>query len=478
MAIISNPQTLDLEDIQGMVIRGYGKLFQTAYWLLRVDDAGKAKSWMKEIMPKVDSADISNKVEKTLHLAFTAKGLTALGMDSENVATFPVPFREGMVTDDRSRILGDYDESDPSNWGWGGHDDNLHLLLIFHARDKASMNSFLEEERSLLKENEGLTIIKEMYGFLREDNKEPFGFHDGISQPTVKGSGRSGPENDIVETGEFLMGYKNEHGQYPYSPLIEKDQGNTSLLSEDAAGSGKKDLGRNGSFMVFRQFEQHVDEFWNFMEDKTKNPDGSVNEEAKIKLAAKCIGRWPSGASLVVFPDKDPGGAPDNDDFGYADLDPDGFRCPFGSHLRRNNPRDTFRWYNPKQSLKVSRRHRIIRRGRNYELPHSAGNEEVNVKETGLHFICFNANLQLQFEFIQHAWANNNQLRHLTNDIDLVIGVGAKDDPNRSKGQFTIQAEPANQFIDLEDWKRFITVKGGQYFFFPSMTVLNYLTTI
>jgi Dyp-type peroxidase family len=473
MAIVSNTKTLNLDDIQGMLIRGYGKLFETAYFLLKVDDASKAKAWITEIMPLVDSADVFNRAEKTLHLAITSEGLTALGMVKDNVDSFPVPFREGMYTKDRSRILGDYGPNAPENWRWGGKNEGLHILLIFHAKDKAMMTNFLQEQKDVLTKNGGLTLLKEMLGYLRPDNKEPFGFHDGISQPTIKGSGRPGPENDIVETGEFVLGYKNEHGQYPYTPLLKKEQGNTALLSEDAAGSGKKDFGRNGTFMVFRTMQQHVDKFWEFMEEKSKNPDGSVNEEAKIKLASKCIGRWPSGAALVNFPDKDPGGNPDNDDFGYADSDPDGLKCPFGSHLRRNNPRDAFRWYNKKQSMKITRRHRIIRRGRNYELPPENGADKG---EIGLQFICFNANLQLQFEFIQHAWANNNQLRNLSNDIDIVIGVPAEGNPNNKHGQFTIQAEPTNQFID--NWERFVTIKGGEYFFLPSMTMLNYLTTI
>ena len=471
MAIINNPQTLDLNDIQGMVIRGYGKLYETAYFLLQINDATQAKTWMKEIYPLIDSADVSSHAEKTLHLAFTPKGLSALGLKDKNVESFPVPFREGVVTDDRSRILGDYGENAPSKWRWGANDDKLHLTLIFHAKDKPALEVFLEEEKNRINKIGGVTIINEIKAHLRKDNKEPFGFHDGISEPVIKGSGRPGPENDMVATGEFLLGYKNEHNQYPYSPLLEADQGNSSMLKDDAAGSGKKDLGHNGTFMVFRQMQQHVKEFWDFMDDKTKKEDGTIDKEASKKLASKCVGRWPNGASLVLYPDAEPEGDFDNDDFGYAEKDPDGLRCPFGSHLRRNNPRDTFRWYNKEQSLKVTRRHRIMRRGRNYEIP-----TEGDKSEIGLCFICFNTNIELQFEFIQHAWSNDNQPTHLSNDIDVIIGVPPEGNPNNDKGQFTIQAEPVNQYID--NWKRFVTIKGGEYFFFPSLSVINYLTTI
>lgn len=461
MAIKENPKTLELNDIQGMLTRGYARLFQTAYWHIRVNSSTDGKNWLKQILPLVDSGDHTQKRTKTLHIAFAVDGLRALGLEEENINNFPIPFREGISTNNRNRILGDYGQNDPSKWSWGAANDE-HLVLIFHAPDVDQMNSFLEEQRQLVSKYEGIEIKNELRGFLREDNKEPFGFHDGISQPLIKGCGKSGPENDIIATGEFVLGHKNEHGDFPDSPIITKAQGDLNHLSDG------NNFGKNGSFMVFRQMQQHVDKFWSAMEKHTKNADGSVNEEAKIKLASKCIGRWPSGASLVNFPDSDPGGSLSNDDFGYAE-DPDGLKCPFGSHLRRNNPRDTLRWYNQKQSLKITRRHRIIRRGRTYL------NDDAN-QETGLIFICFNANIELQFEFIQHAWANNNQMRHLTNDVDVITGVPAEGNPNNDKRQFTIQKEPVNEFV--EELEQFVTIKGGAYYFLPSISSLHYLTTL
>lgn len=466
MAIVQNPVTLDLSDIQGMITRGYASYFQTAYFFLKVKDASKAKQWIVETLPLVDSADHKKTTDRTLHLAFAADGLKALGLNGDNINTFPIAFREGMNTNNRNRVLGDYGENDPNNWRWG-KENNEQILLIFHAKTKEDLDAFVNEQQATIENNGGLKIDRKIMGYAREDSKEPFGFHDGISQPVIKGSGRSGPENDMIETGEFLMGYKNEHGHFPDSPRILRDQGDLSLLKTDANGSGKKDLGHNGTFMVFRQMEQDVDGFWESMENHTKNEDGSVNEEAKIKLASKCIGRWPSGASLVNYPDKDPGGSLDNDDFGYADSDPEGLKCPFGSHLRRNNPRDSFRWYDKKQSLKITRRHRIMRRGRIYERDQN---------EIGLLFICFNANIELQYEFIQHVWSNNNQMRNTTNDVDIIIGVPLEGNPNNPARQFTVQKDPVNAYYT--DWKQYVTIRGGAYYFFPSLSVLKYFTTI
>ncbi len=465
MAIVENPRTLNLDDIQGMLTLGYSNLYQTAYVSLKVLDNSAAKTWLKQQLPLVDSANHQVKTSRTVHFAFAAKGLLALGMKEENLSSFPLPFREGLNTEHRTRILGDYGENDPNNWNWGSNNAE-EILMIMHAASDDDLDRFIQEQREGIELNGGLEIVRVIRGFLPEDNKEPFGFHDGISQPVIKGSGKPGPKHDIVATGEFLLGYPNEHNQISFSPIIEVEQGEMSLLPKSNLFHGKHDLGMNGSFMVFRQMEQDVDGFWKAMEEKTLNEDGSINEEAKIRLAAKCIGRWPSGASLVEYPDKDPGGDQHCDDFGYAETDPDGLKCPFGSHLRRNNPRDTLRWYGKEQSLKITKRHRIIRRGRTYR----------ENDKTGLLFICFNADYELQFEFIQHVWANNNQMRHLTNDVDVIIGMPGEGNPHNDKRQFTVENSPVKEYYS--GWDQFVTIKGGAYYFFPSITALNYITTI
>lgn len=473
MTKTSNPETLELSDIQGMITRGYSRLYETAYLHLKVIDSAGTKEWLKTILPLVDSADHRKKATKTLHIAFAHNGLKALGLHSENLENFPLPFREGICTANRNLVLGDHGQNDPNNWRWG-EDNSQEILLIFHAENTASMDAFLNEQKAKIAEAKCVEISREMRGNLGKDNKEPFGFHDGISQPIIKGSGKTGAANDIIETGEFILGYKNEHDRYPFSPFIVKEQGDVSLLSDqDKRAQGLHDLGHNGSFMVFREMEQHVDKFWEAMENHTKNPDGTVNEEAKIRLASKCIGRWPSGASLVNYPDADPGGSLDNDDFGYAEKDPDGLKCPFGSHMRRNNPRDSFRSYDEKQSLKISKRHRIMRRGRKYQLPATASSEKP---EIGLHFICFNADIELQFEFIQQTWANKNQTGKISNDIDVIIGVPPEGNPQNEDWQFTIQNSPTNEHY--KGWDQFVSIKGGAYYFFPSIKAIEYLTTI
>jgi deferrochelatase/peroxidase EfeB len=234
-------------------------------------------------------------------------------------------------------------------------------------------------------------------------------------------------------------------------------------------GPDQKDLGRNGSYLVFRQMQQHVGQFWEFVRANTEG------EGKGIELAAKMVGRWPSGAPLVLFPDADPGGDHFENNFGYAELDNGGLRCPIGSHIRRTNPRDVFEDNPPARSLRLTKKHRIIRRGRTYKLSRPAEPGRPAEVEIGLKFMCFNADISHQFEFIQHTWANFPRFDKLHADPDPIIGtVGAP--PPGLVQDFTVQRCPVNRHV--HNLKRFVTIRGGVYLFFPSIKAIKYFATI
>lgn len=473
-------EILELEDIQGYIIRGYSHMMYSRYVFLQVHHAAKAKEWISAIAEDLTTAEyIEDKTklpDTSLNIAFTAKGLSALGMYSENVKTFSAEFREGMVTEHRKRILGDDGNCAPENWRWGGdHNAPLHICLMVFGKDKETSMQYYEKLKMQFREY-GLAEVIFIDGQTLPFNKEHFGFRDGISQPVIKGSGRFGTKDDIINTGEFILGYKNEYNVYPDAPLITDEQGDMNLLAPDAGGSGKKDLGRNGSYLVMRQMEQDVNAFWNFMNEKTINDDGSINEQESTKLASKMVGRWPSGAPITKFPDKDPEMISDDNDFGYAKHDKEGLKCPYGSHLRRCNPRDNFEDNGIKESLHLTKKHRIIRRARLYGDPHlgSPTNTKPN-GEVGLLFNCFNADISRQFELIQFTWGNSSKVKELYNDPDPVIGV--RENPVDAQEQnFTIQSCPVNETI--KGLQRFVIIRGGGYFFFPSITTVRYIGTL
>ena len=142
-------------------------------------------------------------------------------------------------------------------------------------------------------------------GTCDQDGIEPFGFRDGVSQPFVEGLSKTGPPENTVKAGEFLLGYENEYGLYTDRPLLDPSADPDGVLPRDAAGSGRADLGRNGSYLVFRQLRQDVPRFWHFVDTATRTADGRSDPAARVRLAAKMVGRWPSGAPLTLAPDAD-----------------------------------------------------------------------------------------------------------------------------------------------------------------------------
>ena len=137
-------------------------------------------------------------------------------------------------------------------------------------------------------------------------------------------------------------------------------------------------------------------------------------------------------------------------------------------------------------------RHRIIRRARLYGDPFAGSPLNTTPHgEVGLLFNCFNTDISRQFELIAHTWANSTKTKNLYDDPDPIIGVidynfedDLKNPPSvfRQKEKeappqnFTIQSCPVNKTIT--GLERFVTIRGGAYFFFPSITAIRYLATI
>jgi Dyp-type peroxidase family len=198
--------------------------------------------------------------------------------------------------------------------------------------------------------------------------------------------------------------------------------------------------------MVVRKLEQDVEGFWEFIA-----AEAGHDRDRQKWLAAKILGRWPDGTPVVLSPDaprpercKDLGWL---NEFTYAH-DFDGFACPIGAHIRRTNPRDSM-----DREWRFSNRHRIIRRG----MPYASN------RERGLVFACYQASIERQFEFVQSQWCGDGNAFGLGSDPDF-IGGG----PN---GKMTIQGTPPT----LVPMRRFVTTRGGDYFFAPGIRGLRYI---
>lgn len=464
-------QTLELEDVQGLVARGYGNLPAARYLILQVDDAAVARGWLRGIASQVTPG--SNKPDdRSLHVAFTAEGLRALGMDEATLSTFSREFWEGMAEPHRARhVLGDRDESAPENWRWGG--PGTHVLLMLFAKDDAALD---QQHADLRSGYAGVSEIHALETFSFESTKEHFGFNDGIAQPFIEGLSRKGPPGNTIATGEFVLGYENGYGKMPNTPRAPQERDPAGALprirGED--GSVHADLGRNGSYLVFRQMSQNVRAFWQFVDKATCMTDGRSDSAARTRMAAKMVGRWPSGAPLTICPAADDPEQGTRDDFSYRATDALGDGCPIGAHIRRTNPRDALEG-KPEDAVTVANRHRILRRGRPYGAPISRSMDvdeillaEEQEGEVGLHFICLNTDISRQFEFVLHTWINNPKFGGLYSDADPLMGRH-----DSTQGTFTVQAAPVRQRVT--DLEKFVEVRGGGYFFLPGLRALRFI---
>jgi Dyp-type peroxidase family len=463
------------DGIQGIVASGYGHLPHAAYLLFAIDEPVAARDWLGRLADAVTTA--RRRVDqRCVGVALTATGLAALGLPDRVLEEFALEFTTGMTDDaHRRRILGDVGPSAPEEWVWGGpNTPPVDLLLMLFGETDRELADLTEQH---LEDGRGVTLVQRLRA--SSETFDHFGFRDSISQPAIAGLHHGRPLAETIQPGECLLGYRNEYRQYTDRPLIDPRGDPNDLLPEDAAGSGLRDLGRNGTYLVFRHLSQDVSAFWQWLDQSAgasvtgDQEDGEARQQARIALASKLVGRWPGGAPLTLSPDRDDPELATAADFGYYAQDPDGLRCPIGAHVRRSHPRDSLE-PNPgtPDTIKLDKHHRLLRRGRPYgeriapaaALAAPAGGAD----ERGLHFICLCASIERQYEFVQHTWVNSPKFDGLYEDPDpIAAGVSRT---------FTVQAVPVRKrYLQLP---AFVQTRGGAYFFLPGVQALRYLASI
>ncbi|MDQ3809271.1 MAG: peroxidase, partial [Chloroflexota bacterium] len=328
---------LDLADIQGLIARGYRDLTAARYRLLRISDARLARGWLARLSSIVTRAD-QRPTQSATQVAFSAGGLRRLGVPEHVLQTFSNEFSAGMITPHRRRALGDVEASAPEHWLWGGpNTPSIDILLALFASDQDALS---RQDQGLQAGSGGLDDVLTLESAVDLDGREHFGFADGLSQPTIAGlSDRRDLPSNTIQPGEVILGYPNEYGRYTDRPLLEPVAA-AARLPLDAAGSGRADLGRNGSYLVFRQLSQDVHGFWRHL-DEAARAHGQADPHRRTWLASKMVGRWPSGAPLVLAPYEDDPSLASANDFMYHYLDELGLNCPIGAHVRRAHPRDS-----------------------------------------------------------------------------------------------------------------------------------------
>jgi Dyp-type peroxidase family len=448
---------LEREDIQGIILSGYVHLPWSAFMLLTVDpsQAGGARRWLGAVADAITTADGKEDVS-SVNIALTATGLANLGLDRTALDSFAIPFTDGMHSPLRARILGDATgDAGPEQWRWGGPRDPVDILLMLYADTEQNRDALVARMRAEIAAFGALAERALLEAGLYPDRNEHFGFADGVGQPAIDGTGHAKRAHaaNVVNPGEFLFGYENEYG----------------YASEAPALGPKGDLGKNGTYLVFRHTTQDVAGFWQFLDRQSRAHDGREDPAARERLGAKFIGRWKSGAPLALAPDADDPTLGATDAFGYAAQDARGFGCPLGAHARRANPRDALLTDKPAESLRRTARHRIMRRGRSYG-PRIADPLVDDAQERGLHFICLCADIARQFEFVQQTWINNPVFGELGGEVDPVVGTQS------DAAVMTLQQTPVRRRII--GVPSFVRLVGGAYFFVPGVSALRWLATL
>lgn len=473
---------METNDIQAIILKGYSKLSAASYVMLQIEDSWKAKKWLNELANRITPGSESPEIE-AINISITYKGLEKLNVPQDLMNQFPIELEDGMITPHKTQFLGDFGSSHYNNWDWGNNTTNeLHLILMLYAINNEKLDAVYNREKLLFNQSGLIEIHKTDSNPLVKD-KEHFGFRDGVAQPTIAGMKRKDVPANTIAVGEFVLGYKNEHQQYTRRPIVNSSHKNSNLLPKNEEDSNYSDLGKNGSYMVYRQLQQDVSSFWHYMDQASRQEPDVPNEKEMIRLASKMMGRWPSGAPLTLSPDEDNESLSDSDNFGYRKNDMDGSRCPFASHVRRSNPRDTFVENSNKLSIILTKKHRILRRGRSYGPPLSESLEPKLLLEQkpdnvnrGLHFICFNADIARQFEFIQNVWVNNPKFANLHDERDPITGNHSNPIDVTNTGSFSIPKDKLKErYIGIPE---FIKVIGGAYLFTPGIRALHFLSKL
>ncbi|WP_158944356.1 Dyp-type peroxidase [Granulicella sp. S190] len=448
---------LNETDIQGFVLRGYNMPF-ARYLFLRFEDAGRAATFIHRLLGEVTTGQRwdSGKPLSTVNIAFTHLGLSALELPDATLLSFPVEFQQGMKK--RAAILGDTGRNAPESWDEIWREDRVHAWLGVNAVSLDALNSRCADMLTLMRDTDGVILLdaQDAAALVIDGvptTKEHFGFTDGFGNPDYLGVERSSQPGQgklnsngtwaPLATGELLLGYADEAGELPVAPVPHI-------------------LASNGTFMVYRKLHQNLATFRSYLNDHAPFYAGG-----KEKLAAKFIGRWRDGTPIELSPDQpDPSITQDparSTNFTFG-ADPEGVRCPVGAHMRRVNPRDAFGF-----DGKLINRRRITRRGLPYGVWTPEGESVTDSDERGVIFIALNADFSRQFEFVQQQWINYGNDARLGNEKDLLMGN------HTGHGRFVVQGDttPTNPPFVCSNLPSFVELRGGGYFFLPSITALG-----
>ena len=438
--------TLDLNEIQATVLRQRPAPYFGTHVLLRVDHPRTGRDLLRRLIPHVDSAAGWWKAtEPWIAVGISYAGLEALGVPAASLQSFPEAFRLGMAA--RAHQLRDEGVNDPKNWEFPFGTGQVHIGLSAFSDSEEKWRRVVAIAREQYEAFSGVSVLQTQDFGQQPGDRNSLGYKDGIDQPPIEGSGVEPlpGQGRPIKAGEFILGYAGETGVL--LPMPQPDI-----------------LGRNGTYVGFRKYQTRVGAFNRFL-----RANGRTEEEREL-VAAKLVGRWRSGAPLTLAADIDNptlGADPQrNNDFDYSH-DTRGRQVPFGAHIRRMNPRDT-----ELSRLTDVNIHRLIRRGTTYGPPYDANalSEKDDEVARGAIFLFISAKAMATIEFLQQEWINEGNFVRLGDERDPIVG-------RQEQGAvFTIPKVPVRR--RLHGIETFNVLRGGEYFFMPSLSSLHWLANL
>jgi Dyp-type peroxidase family len=449
-----NPQK-PLESLQANILRGHGR-DQSIHIFLRFKEGKKTevKQWIKELAERITSAQRHLEETERYRRDKTPGGLFMSFFLSAKGYEYLYPEQKGKLPfDDEAFVCGmkaaQHRLSDPPKEDWEeGYRNDIHAMVLLADDDEPRLRQQADELCRTVKTYAELCTVEcgrvmwNRQNYPQEYPVEHFGYVDSRSQPLFF---QSDIERESIE----------RDGMDVWNPGAGPDL----VLVQDPYGRKGCD---SGSYLVFRKLEQHVRAFKEY-EQQFAQALSLTGDDVK-RAGALVMGRFEDGTPVVLK--CTPGGStPVPNNFNY-EKDPDGGKCPLQAHIRKVNPREKGVPH-------------IVRRGITYgdrekEPPDNPSLEELPLEGVGLLFMCYQRNIAQQFEVLQYLYANDPRFPgEQEPGIDPIIGQPG----GNGVGQLRWPArwnDPRDQHKRF-DFHSFVTLKGGEYFFAPSIHFLRNL---
>lgn len=456
-----------LEDLQGNILKGHGRN-HTYNMFLHFKDANAAKGFIKYLAPHIKTAHTQLQETKIFKESkrkipgktFIGLFLSNLGYQALGIAADKIPQNEAFRAGLKSRQS---QLNDPSKDTWDKtFQPEIHAMVLIGDDCQQTIDQKCAEiQKNLPTTVEVLGIEKGMaMRNANGDGIEHFGYVDGRSQPLL-----------LVE--DIKAEQETKDGISVWDPIFPLKQ----VLVPCPGGASANSF---GSYFVFRKLEQNVKGFKEKEKQIAKDLKLEENGENPELAGAMIVGRFEDGTP-VVLQKSDGMHNPVPNNFDFRD-DTQAMKCPFHSHIRKTNPRgDSVRELGKEfgVTLEQERSHIMARRGITYgdrlEVDGRGQVAEFDPKlyptsNVGLLFMAYQSDLANQFEFTQQTWANNPDFVKAQTGIDPVIGQGSG--ASIPQLQCPVWGEPGKQPISFSG---FVTMKGGEYFFAPSISCLKTL---